>query len=63
MSTISGISRPDRAALLLSLLAVLAGFLVHRQVFDGLAHIEDEMAYLWQAQVLRPRANQPALAC
>jgi hypothetical protein len=46
------IARSDLLALGLSLLAVLAGFLVHELVFEGLAHIEDEMAYLWQAQVM-----------
>ena len=38
--------------MLLSLLAVLAAFLVHDRVFDRMAHLEDEMAYLWQAQVI-----------
>ncbi|MBN1147735.1 MAG: glycosyltransferase family 39 protein [Anaerolineales bacterium] len=45
-------SRSDCVALLLSLLAVLAGYLVHDRVFERLAHIEDEMAYVWQAQVI-----------
>ncbi len=45
-------TRADRIAIILSLLAVLAGFLVSELVFERLAHIEDEMAYLWQAQVL-----------
>lgn len=42
----------NRIALLLSLLAILAGYLVSDRVFERLAHIEDEMAYLWQAQVI-----------
>jgi hypothetical protein len=37
---------------LLSLLAILAGYLVHERVFEGLPHIEDEMAYAWQAKVI-----------
>ncbi len=45
-------SRSDRIALLFSLLAVLAAFLVHDRIFERLAHLEDEMAYLWQAQVI-----------
>jgi hypothetical protein len=45
-------SRSDRLALLLSLLAVLAAYLIQDRVFERLAHIEDEMAYLWQAQVI-----------
>jgi hypothetical protein len=43
-------TRADRIALLLSLLAVVAGYLVHDRVFERMAHLEDEMAYLWQAQ-------------
>ena len=45
-------TRADRIALILSALAVLAGYLVHDRVFERLAHIEDEMAYVWQAQVI-----------
>lgn len=45
-------TRADRIALFMSLLAILAGFLVSDLVFERLAHIEDEMAYLWQAQVI-----------
>jgi hypothetical protein len=44
--------RSDIIALLLSLLAVLAGYLVHDRIFERLAHIEDEMAYVWQAQAI-----------
>lgn len=42
----------DRLALLFSLLAVLAAYLVHDRIFERMAHLEDEMAYLWQAQVV-----------
>jgi len=45
-------SKSDRIALLISLLAALAAFLIHDRIFERLAHIEDEMAYLWQAQVI-----------
>jgi 4-amino-4-deoxy-L-arabinose transferase-like glycosyltransferase len=45
-------SRADRFALLLSLMAVFAAFVVANRVFEGMAHLEDEMAYLWQAQVI-----------
>jgi 4-amino-4-deoxy-L-arabinose transferase-like glycosyltransferase len=45
-------TRSDRIALILSALAVLAGYLVHDRVFERMAHIEDEMAYVWQAQVI-----------
>jgi hypothetical protein len=45
-------TRADRIALFMSLLAVLAGFLVSDLVFERLSHIEDEIAYLWQAQVI-----------
>ncbi len=45
-------SRSTLLASILSLLAVLAGFLVHDRVFERMAHIEDEMAYVWQAQAI-----------
>ena len=45
-------SRTDRFAILLSLLGVLAAYLVADRVFEGLAHLEDEVAYVWQAQAL-----------
>lgn len=40
----------DRLALLLSMLAVLAASLVGSGVFENMAHLEDEFAYVWQAQ-------------
>jgi hypothetical protein len=46
------LSHADRIALLLSLLAVVASYLVTERVFEGLPHIEDEMAYVWQAQAI-----------
>ncbi|MBN2548770.1 MAG: hypothetical protein JXB15_06420 [Anaerolineales bacterium] len=46
------VSLADSAALLLSLMAVLAGYLVGERVFENLAHIEDEQAYVWQAQAI-----------
>lgn len=42
----------DRIALLLSLLGILAGYLVQDRVFESMAHLEDEMAYVWQAQAI-----------
>ena len=45
-------TRADRIALVLSLLAVLAAYVVANRVFENMAHIEDEMAYLWQAQAI-----------
>ncbi len=45
-------TRTDRIALLLSLVAVLAAYLVTDRVFERMAHIEDEMAYVWQAQAI-----------
>ena len=45
-------SRSDRIALIFSLLAVLGAFLVHDQVFERMAHLEDEMAYVWEAEVI-----------
>jgi len=45
-------SRIDWLALLLSLVAFLAALAVAVTVFENLAHLEDEMAYVWQAQVI-----------
>ncbi|MBI3739761.1 MAG: hypothetical protein HY258_11995 [Chloroflexi bacterium] len=44
--------RIDITALLLSLIAVAASYLVADKVFEQMPHIEDEMAYVWQAQAL-----------
>ena len=43
-------TRNDRIALVLAIFTLAAVFLVTRQVFEGLPHIEDEYAYIWQAQ-------------
>jgi 4-amino-4-deoxy-L-arabinose transferase-like glycosyltransferase len=45
-------TRTDRIALLISFMAVLAAFIVTDRVFERMAHIEDEMAYVWQAQAI-----------
>ena len=45
-------SRSDRIALLLSLLAIAAAYLVAERVFERMPHIEDEIAYVWQAQAM-----------
>lgn len=45
-------SRIDRMALCLSLVAIAAAYLVSARVYEQIPHIEDEMAYAWQAQVL-----------
>ena len=42
----------DWLALLLSLAAIGAALAVAGGVFENLAHLEDEMAYVWQAQVI-----------
>lgn len=44
-------SRNDRLALLLSLAAVLAAWLVAHFVYEELPHLEDEFAFTWQAKV------------
>ncbi len=38
-------------ALALSLLGIAAAWLVAHNIFDGVPHLEDEMAYVWQARV------------
>ncbi len=45
-------SRFDRFALLLSLASVLISALVAWFVFERIPHIEDEIAYVWQARVI-----------
>lgn len=45
-------TRSDRIAVLISLLGVLAAYLVTGRVFEGIAHLEDEMAYVWQARAI-----------
>jgi hypothetical protein len=44
--------RTDWFALGLALLAVIAAYLVSNRVFENLAHVEDEQAFVWQAAVL-----------
>ena len=45
-------SRPDKLALLISLLAVAITAWISVNIFEGLAHLEDEFAYVWQAQAI-----------
>ena len=45
-------SRIDRIALFISLIAIAAAYLVSARIYEQMPHIEDEMAYIWQAQVL-----------
>jgi 4-amino-4-deoxy-L-arabinose transferase-like glycosyltransferase len=45
-------SRYDLIAILFSLLAIIAAFLVANHVFENMAHIEDEIAFVWQARVM-----------
>lgn len=41
-----------RFALLFSALAFLAAALITERIFEGMPHIEDEIAYVWQAKAL-----------
>jgi len=45
-------TRNDKRAIFLSLLAVLITAWVAHTVFEGLPHLEDEFAYRWQARVI-----------
>jgi hypothetical protein len=45
-------SKPDRFAILLSLAAIAAACWLGARVFEQMAHLEDEMAYVWQAQAI-----------
>ena len=44
-------SRSDWIALFLSFLAILAAYLVADRVFERMPHLEDEIAYVWQARL------------
>ncbi len=43
--------RTEHIALGLCLLAVVAAYAVGRQVYEHIPHLEDELAYWWQAQI------------
>ena len=45
-------NRSDYTALFISILAIIGSYFVHDHIFERMAHIEDEMAYVWQAQVI-----------
>ncbi|MEW6717018.1 MAG: glycosyltransferase family 39 protein [Chloroflexota bacterium] len=45
-------SRADRAALLLVLITIPFTWLIAEGVFERMPHLEDEMAFVWQAQVI-----------
>jgi len=45
-------SRFDKTALLLSVLAIFAGWLIASRVFENIPHLEDEVAYVWQAKLM-----------
>lgn len=45
-------SRADRIALLISLVAALAAYYVTVRYFEAIPHLEDEIAYVWQAEAI-----------
>jgi hypothetical protein len=45
-------SRLDRLALALSLSAILVSYGVAVRIFERMGHLEDELAYIWQAEVI-----------
>lgn len=45
-------SKPNNLALLLVLVAVLSSYFVGLNVFERIPHLEDEIAYVWQARVM-----------
>ena len=45
-------SRVDRIALALSLITILVAFYVTEEYFEGIPHLEDEIAYVWQARAI-----------
>ncbi len=46
------LSRADFLGLFISLLAALGAFYITSQIFEGVPHLEDEFAYVWQAQAI-----------
>lgn len=46
------LTRTDRLAIILSLLAVLASAWVGSAIFENIPHLEDEIAYVWQADAI-----------
>jgi 4-amino-4-deoxy-L-arabinose transferase-like glycosyltransferase len=45
-------SRADKIAFVISILAVIAAAWISYNVFEGIPHLEDEFAYVWQAKVI-----------
>jgi hypothetical protein len=45
-------SRLDQLAVILSLLAIFLAALVTQYIYEGVPHLEDEIAYAWQARLL-----------
>ena len=45
-------SRADRIALVLSLVTILVTFYVTNEYFEAIPHLEDEIAYVWQARAI-----------
>ena len=45
-------TRADRIALVISLIAVLVTYYVTLRYFEGIPHLEDEIAYVWQARAI-----------
>lgn len=45
-------SRTDKLALLLSFAAVFLAWGIARNVFENIPHLEDEIAYVWQAKLM-----------
>lgn len=45
-------SRVDRIALTLSLITILVTYYVTEEYFEGIPHLEDEIAYVWQARAI-----------
>ena len=45
-------SRADRIALVISLVTILVTYFVTLRYFEGIPHLEDEIAYVWQARAI-----------
>jgi 4-amino-4-deoxy-L-arabinose transferase-like glycosyltransferase len=44
--------RADLISLILAIAGIIASYLVTQRIYEGVPHIEDEIAYVWQAKAL-----------
>ena len=57
MALLRRLSITDSAALVLSGIAVIAAWLVADRIYERVPHIEDEVAYVWEAKAMAGGSN------